>query len=44
MVLLRFSSNLDPVSNLLTLQTKLERSLRTPAIRRGVSGPGDLPP
>lgn len=44
MVLLRFSSNLDPVSNLLTLQTKLERALHTPAIRCGVSGSGDLPP
>ena len=31
---LRFSSDLDPVSNLLTLQTELERFLRNPAIRR----------
>ncbi len=46
---LRFSSDLDPVSNLLTLQTELERflrnpALRNPAIRLGVSGPGDFPP
>ncbi len=40
---LRFSSDLDPVSNLLTLQTELERFLRNPAIRLGVSGPGDFP-
>jgi len=33
MALLRFSSDLDPVSNLLTLQTELERFLRNPAIR-----------
>ena len=44
MALLRFSSDLDPVSNLLTLQTELERFLRNPAIGLGVSGPGDLPP
>ena len=44
MALLRFSSDLDPVSNLLTLQTELERFLRNPAIRLGVSGPGDYPP
>jgi HSP20 family protein len=44
MALLRFSSDLDPVSNLLTLQTELERFLRNPAIRLGVSGPGDFPP
>src|SRR5271167_2849114 len=41
---LRFSPDLDPVSNLLTLQTELERFLRNPAIRLGVSGPGDYPP
>ena len=40
---LRFSSDLDPVSNLLTLQTELERFLRNPAIRLGVSGPGHFP-
>jgi HSP20 family protein len=44
MALLRFSSDLGPVSNLLTLQTELERFLRNPAIRLGVSGPGDFPP
>jgi len=44
MALLRFSSDLDPVSNLLTLQTELERFLRNPAIGLGVSGPGDFPP
>ena len=44
MALLRFSSDLDPVSNLLTLQSELERFLRNPAIRLGVSGPGDFPP
>ena len=44
MALLRFSPELDPVSNLLTLQTELERFLRNPAIRLGVSGPGDFPP
>ncbi len=43
MALLRFSSDLDPVSNLLTLQSELERFLRNPAIRLGVSGP-DFPP
>jgi hypothetical protein len=31
MALLRFSSDLDPVSNLPTLQTELERFLRNPA-------------
>jgi hypothetical protein len=35
MALLRFSSDLDPVSNLLTLQTELERFLRNPARRFG---------
>jgi HSP20 family protein len=44
MALLRFSSDLDPVSNLLTLQAELERYLRNPAIRLGASGPGHLPP
>jgi hypothetical protein len=38
MALLRFSPDLDPVSNLLTLQTELERFLRNPAIRLGVFG------
>jgi hypothetical protein len=42
--LLRFSPEFDPVSNLLTLQTELERYLHNPAIRLGVSGPGDFPP
>src|ERR1700693_986181 len=44
MALLRFSPELDPVSNLLTLQTELERYLRNPSIRLGVSGPGDFSP
>jgi HSP20 family protein len=44
MALLRFSPELDPVSNLLALQTELERFLRNPAIRLGVSEPGDFPP
>lgn len=44
MALLRFSPDLDPMSNLLTLQAELERFLRNPAIRLGVSGPGDFPP
>jgi HSP20 family protein len=41
---LRFSPDLDPVSNLLTLQTELDRFLRNPVISLGVSGPGDFPP
>jgi HSP20 family protein len=41
---LRFSPELDPVSNLLTLQTELERFLGNPAISLGMSGPGDFPP
>ncbi len=44
MALLRFSPEFDPGSNLLILQTELERYLRNPAIRLGVSGPGDFPP
>jgi hypothetical protein len=44
MALLRFSPDLDPMSNLLTLQAELERFLRNPAIRLGVSGLGDFPP
>jgi HSP20 family protein len=43
MALLRFSPQFDRVSNLLTLQAELERYLRNPAIRLGVSGPGDFP-
>jgi hypothetical protein len=39
MALLRFSPEFDPVSNLLVLQNELERYLRNPAIRVGVSGP-----
>jgi hypothetical protein len=35
MVLLRFSSDLDPVSNLLTLQTELEGSCAIPLWRFG---------
>jgi HSP20 family protein len=44
MALLRFSPEFDPASNLLTLQTELERYLRNPAISLGLSGPGDFPP
>ena len=40
MALLRFSSYLDPVSNLLTLQTELECFLRNPAFRV----PANFPP
>jgi hypothetical protein len=43
MALLRFSSDLDPVINLLTLQTELERFLRNPAIRLGVVESWRLP-
>jgi hypothetical protein len=43
MALLRFSPEFDPVSNLPALQNELERYLRNPAIRLGVSGPGDFP-
>jgi hypothetical protein len=43
MALLRFSSDLDPVSNLLTLQTELERFLRNPAIRLGFRVPATFP-
>ncbi len=44
MAILRFSSDLDPVSNMLALQTELQRFLRNPAVGLGVSGPGDFPP
>src|SRR5579863_6499540 len=44
MALLRFSPDLGPVSNLLTLQTELERFLRNPAYGLGVSSAGGFPP
>jgi HSP20 family protein len=44
MALLRFSPDLGPVSNLLTLQNELERFLRNPAYGLGVSGAGGFPP
>ena len=44
MALLRFSPGFDPVSNLLALQNELQRYLRNPAIRLGVSGPSYFPP
>jgi hypothetical protein len=43
MALLRFSPDLDPMSNLLTLQAELERFLPNAAIRLGVSGTRRLP-
>ena len=44
MALLRFSPDLGPVSNLLTLQSELERFLRNPAYGLGVSSAGGFPP
>ncbi|HUA32550.1 MAG TPA: Hsp20/alpha crystallin family protein [Candidatus Binataceae bacterium] len=44
MALLRYSGNLDPVTNLLSLQSDLERFLRNPAYGLGVSGAGGYPP
>ncbi len=43
MALLRYSPDLDPVSNLLALQGDLERFLRNPGYGLGVSGSG-FPP
>ena len=44
MALLRYSPDLDPVSNLLALQGDLERFLRNPGYGLGVSGSGGFPP
>jgi len=44
MALLRYSPDSDPVTNLLTLQSDLERFLRNPAYQLGVSGFGGFPP
>ena len=44
MALLRYSPDLDPVTNLLTLQGDLERFLRNPGYGLGVSGSGGFPP
>jgi len=43
MALLRFD-NFDPVSGLLTLQSELDRALRSPEFNLGLSGPGAYPP
>jgi len=43
MALLRFD-NFDPVSRLLTLQSELDRALRSPEFNLGLSGPGAYPP
>lgn len=44
MALLRYSSDLDPVSGLLALQSDLERFLRNPGYGLGVSASGGYPP
>jgi len=44
MALLRYSSDLDPVTNLLNLQGDLERFLRNPGYGLSVSGSGGFPP
>ena len=44
MALLRFSPNVDPVSNLLALQSDLERFLRNPGYGLGASASGGFPP
>ncbi len=43
MALLRLD-NFDPVSGLLTLQSELDRALRSPEFNLGLSGPGAYPP
>jgi len=43
MALLRFDA-FDPVSGLLTLQSELDRALRSPSFNVGLSGPGAYPP
>ncbi len=43
MALLRFDA-FDPVSGLLTLQSELDRALRSPDFNLGLSGPGAYPP
>ena len=44
MALLRYSSDLDPVTKLLNLQGDLERFLRNPGYGLSVSGSGGFPP
>ncbi len=44
MALLRYSPELDPVTNLLALQSDLERRLRNPGYGLGMSGSGGFPP
>ena len=44
MALPRYSSDLDPVTNLLNLQGDLERFLRNPGYGLSVSGSGGFPP
>ncbi|MGA6970268.1 MAG: Hsp20/alpha crystallin family protein [Candidatus Binatus sp.] len=44
MALLRYSPELDPVTNLLALQSDLERRLRNPGYGLGVSSAGGFPP
>ncbi len=43
MALLQFDQ-FDPVTGLLTLQSELDRALRSPAHNLGLSGPGAYPP
>ena len=43
MALLRFNP-FDPVGGLLTLQSELDRALRSPEFDLGLSGPGAYPP
>src|ERR1700735_1538872 len=43
MALLRFD-NFEPVGGLLTLQSELDRALRTPEFNLGLSGAGAYPP
>jgi len=43
MALLRFDT-FDPVTGLLSLQSELDRALRSPAFNLGLSGPGAYPP
>jgi HSP20 family protein len=43
MALLRFDA-FDPVGGLLTLQSEIDRALRSPDLNLGLSGPGAYPP
>ena len=43
MAILRLD-NFDPIGGLLTLQTELDRALRSPEFNVGLSGPGAYPP